>query len=450
MNNPWLGNGKGPVLGAASILLVVGLSLIGKRLIQGTGNRDKGPESLTSGPLAIQDIASTEPSGKSPTSGVDAPPASVASRKSWDSLFHTAIGRFASARTFEESLAIYAGLRDRILSDSDPLAAAEAIASFLAGGKDAQTGLAFLVGNDGFLDTAPTLRTALLDFVAELDAAIALRLAREIMDAHTSADEFAVALRNLAWSPLAGSGRETEVARRFGELLDQQTWLGQPSTGFLEAFDAAVAVSDRSCILDLASVAGLEDTSGNPVRNGVNEAASLALDRIMLRSPGEVVALFEEDPSFLAHRPGQRATLLARLDLRKRDQYDRFRNYLNEPAPSPDELSYFSSLFPNTTYSYGHRLISRQETAPSITEMQETDRAFLRILSEAREDGSLPDSPALRTILTNLQSYVAEADAAARLPAESAPPIGEADPSPPARPRHPERTGAPGRVRILP
>jgi hypothetical protein len=368
----------------------------------------------------------------------------------WSDFFDETADRFASARTTEQRVLIYAGLRDRLLASPDPLAAAEAIAAFLAGGRDVETGLPFLVGNDGFLDTAPTMRTALLDFVADLDAETALRLARGILDARTTPDEYAVALRNLAWSPLVGAEREEELTRRFGALLDEKSWLAQPSTGFLEAFDAAVALSNQSAIRNLASVAGLEDTSGNPVRNGVNEAATLALDRIMLRTPDEVVALFAEDPAFLAHRPGQRATLLARLDLRRENQFEQFRRYLGSGSQAPDELDYFASLFPNTAYSYGHRLISRQEPTPSIAEMQETDRAFLRLLTEARDAGTLPEIPAVRTILTNLQSYVDEAAAAARLPVDTAPALGETETPSPAVPRNPGRSGAPGRARLIP
>lgn len=433
-----------PLAAVSAVLLLLLLRLDRARHAEapGDGGRPRASTNGAPGPAG----APAAPSRKHPAPESDP----GAPTEGWGGLFAAAADRFASARTLEERIAAYAGLRDRLLAASDPLAAAEAIAAFLATGRDEETGLDFLVGNDGFLDSAPTLRTALLDLVAELDAGTALRLAREIMDARTAPDEYAIALRNLGWSPLAGAGREAELTRRFGDLLDEKAWLASPSAGFLEAFDAAVALSNRAAILDLASVAGLEDEAGGPVRNGVNEAASLALDRIMLRAPDRVVEVFAEDPSFLAHRPGQRASLLARLDLRKGNQFERFRDYLEGGAHAPGELDSFAGLFPNTAFSYGHRLISDQEAAPSIAEMEETDRAFLRILAEARDSGALSDSPAVRTILANLQSYLDEAAAAARLPVDSAPALGEPAAAPPALPRNPGRSGAPGRIRMLP
>jgi hypothetical protein len=449
MRTPRWFPGSGPAAWRA-VILVLALLALGAVFL-GSHFRRSGPAGMT-GPVPPVTIP---PSGATRTPatpiGKHDPPASPteATGAEWADFLTDTADRFASARTPGERVRIYEELRDRLLAAPDPHAAAEAIAAFLASGRDADTGLGFQVGNDGFLDTAPTLRTALLDFVAELDAEIALRLARGILDARTSPDEYALALRNLAWSPLVGAEREAEVTRRFGDMLDEKSWLARPSLGFLEAFDAAVALSNRSVILDLASVAGLEDTGGNPVTNGVNEAATLALDRIMLRAPDEVVAIFEADPAFLAHRPGQRATLLARLDLRERNQFEQFRRYLSG-GQAPDELDYFGRLFPNTAYSYGHRLISGQEPAPSITEMQETDRAFLQILTEGRATGTLPDTPTVRTIMATLQSYVDEATAAAKLPVDSAPALGEPPPPSPAIPRSAGRNGAPGRLRNLP
>ncbi len=438
----WL-NGSGPVPWRALILAFALVAAAAWFM----GNHFRTSESTeTVDPVQPFMTKRTGPARWSAESTVkqDAPTSSPGDPKpEWRDFLNETADRFSSARTPEQRVLVYAGLRDRLLASPDPLAAAEAIAAFLAVGRDVETGLPFLVGNDGFLDTAPTMRTALLDFVAGLDAETALRLARGILDARTTPNEYALALRNLAWSPLVGTEREEELTRRFSDLLDEKSWLAQPSTGFLEAFDAAVALSNRSAIRNLASVAGLEDTSGNPVRNGVNEAATLALDRIMLRSPDEVVAIFEEDPAFLDHRPGQRATLLARLDLRSENQFEQFRRYLGSGSQAPDELDYFASLFPNTAYSYGHRLISRQEPTPSITEMQEADRAFLRLLTEARDAGTLPEIPAVRTILTNLQSYVDEAAAAARLPVDTAPALGETETPSPRRSTQPRTLRCP-------
>jgi len=358
--------------------------------------------------------------------------------------------RFAAARSLEEKLTLYAELRDLILRSKDPRETAESIAAFLAGGEDAPTGLGFAVGPDGFLDTAPTLRTALLDMVADLDAAIALQLAREILDARSDPDEYALALRNMAWSPLfpSESEREMEVSRRFTALLDMEDWLARPSVGFAESFDVAVAMPNPQTVNDLASVVALEDTTGNRTDNGVSTAAIIALERVMLRDPKLLVSSFEKDPSFLAQEPRLRAVLMAGLDLRQRRQFDLFANYLARTDLADGELEFFGDFFPNTTYSFGPRLISRQEDVPTLAGMQEADRAYLALILAARNSGQLRDSTALQSIVTNLQRRVEEANEAAKVPPVTSAPVGSAPTTAALLPN--SGSGAPGRVRKVP
>lgn len=401
-------------------------------------------------------VASPSPGRAAPLFPAGGPPPSS------DDLLVKFIGgfveRFAKAQTIGDKLRLYAELRDRVLGTADPQKTAEAIALFLASGQDAPTGLEFAVGQDGFLDTAPTIRTALLDMIADLHAGITLDLARNILDARTNPDEYALALRNMAWSPLFSSDaeRDSELSQRFSGLLDTKEWLARPSVGFAEAFDVAVAMPNPQTVHDLASVAGLEDANGNRLDNGVSQAAIIALERVMLRSPKLLVGAFEQDPSFLSQEPMLRASLMARLDLRNQRQFDLFVSYLARSDHAKGELEFFGKFFPNPSYSFGPRLISNQEQTPSIAEMQQADRAFLSLLVNARSAGRLPDSSALQSILANLQRRVDEADQADKLQLGS---VSSATPGPnqpssaavfvatggPA-----SGTGAPGRVRKLP
>ncbi|MCU0749383.1 MAG: hypothetical protein MUF13_07550, partial [Akkermansiaceae bacterium] len=111
---------------------------------------------------------------------------------------------FARSPDAETSREILEALRQTIREAPDEQEAAAALASYLKSGVDVFTKLPFEVGEEGMLATAPTLRTALLDLLVTLDPTLALELARTIMNQTSSPDEYAIALRNLAWNDLDG------------------------------------------------------------------------------------------------------------------------------------------------------------------------------------------------------------------------------------------------------
>lgn len=292
-----------------------------------------------------------------------------------------AFARFQQARSMEESLAILAELRQALLSQPEDTTAA-AIYAFLRSREDTPTGLGFVVGPDGVLEQAPTMRTALMEILPALNPNLALEVAREVMDEFTTQDEYALSLRNMAWNDYQGD-LLPESIDRFSQMLDREEWLSNPSAGFLEAFDTAVAVGNTRALLEVTSVVGIDL---RPQRTSpLDRASFIAMDRIVTRDPGVLAEVYDADPAFLADRPGHRASMLSRLDVADADQARLLVDYLNRSDHGPGELEYFSDLFPNGNYIYGNRLITADEVTPSIAQRVELDRAILAKIPELRQ-----------------------------------------------------------------
>jgi hypothetical protein len=347
------------------------------------------------------------------------------------SLLQSCLKAFRESRSEEESMAILKRLREGIRAATNEEAAAAALIAFLQSGEDAATGLPFLVGADGMMELVPSMRTALLDLLPSLDPLASIDMARQVIDTHTSQDEYALGLRNLAWNNFEGD-MNAELAGRLSDMLNTNEWLAAPSPGFLEAFDIAVELGDGRAFDDMASILRLESTDGQPVNNGVTRASFMALDRIALRNPALLAEKFAANPEFLSHAPEHRAALMSRLDITDPVQRDAFTSYLNQPGVTQGELEYFSELFPNGNYFYGNRLVTADEATPSLVERQEMDRQTL-----AQVDGILPamgsgpGRDALQKIRGRLVEYTqapANAAPAAATPAV-APPDQGATPS---------------------
>ncbi len=313
---------------------------------------------------------------------------------------------FRNASDQAERLSLYRELL-LLIQDNRDAGAAETVAAFLRSGTDAETGLPFVLGFDGSLTTTTSVRVALIDQLGIIDLELAIKLSRELMDGKSTADEYTVALRNLAWSDFDGSTRD-EVERRFSAMLDQTDWLANPSGGFLEAFDVAVELSSPRAFDDLASVLLLEDEQGSPVANGVSDAAFLAMDRIMLREAGMVATQYLSKPDQLDFAPNHRASLLSRLSLNNPAERDAFRAYLNASNHGEGELDYFGELYPNGNFFHGNRIVTTQEDTPSLVEMRKSDQAALQEIEHMIESGEVA-GPTVERIRERLLVFVEEA-----------------------------------------
>jgi hypothetical protein len=229
-------------------------------------------------------------------------------------------------------------LRRRLL-ESDPQQAIGAILAFLASGKDARTGEKFEIGKGGELVGAPTFRVMLLDLLGRIsresgspDAAI---FSRALLDRKTSADEWAIALRNIAWST---PSERAFLAGKVREMLTYQPWRQQPGAGFLEAFDLVVFTRDVTLVPDLGEMVGGED-------DALRRAAAAAMDRLSEMAPLDVMTYLNANPTEFADRPFLRADYYSKADLSSAPQRQAVETYLSRTDVTAAEKDKLLSVF---------------------------------------------------------------------------------------------------------
>lgn len=325
------------------------------------------------------------------------PGATATPKAKVSALIRSSILAFLANRDPDQASVLLRELRDGIRQAPDEEAAAAVVAFLKSGGDDAPTGLPFVVGPDGMMETVPSVRQALLDLLPSLDPVAALEMAREIMDQRTSPDEYALALRNMAWNDLEGD-LKIELSGRFMDLLESP-WLDQPSAGFLEAFDIAVEVGGRQMFDRLVALAGEVTAKSN---TAASRAAFMSLDRMVVRDRGLLSTAFSTNAGWMDFAPQQRASLMSRLDITEPGQRDVFSRYLSTPH-AVGELEYFAKVFPNENFLYGHRLVTADDATPTIDEVKAADARVLGELDAL--EASAPDEAkgAIRTIRGRLK-----------------------------------------------
>ena len=319
-----------------------------------------------SAPIPPSQRSNDRPEAKKPATDTQAasPAESASADPKVTELIRSSLEQFRNNTDPNKAREILRQLREGIRQARDDEAAA-AIIAFLKTGEDAATGLTFIVGPDGMMDTVPTLRLALLDLLPSLDPTAALNVARELMDKRTSPDEYAISLRNLAWNDLDGDLRD-ELTTRFFDLL-KTPWLEQPTAGLLESFDVPVEIGGIPMFNELISL-----TTRSPQQKAVNQAAFISLDRMVQRDPSLLNAALA-DPAWMASAPQQRASLLSRLDITQPDQRATFLRYISSVPHGEGELDYYARIFPNANFLYGNRLVTTDSPAPSISDVAASD-----------------------------------------------------------------------------
>ncbi len=290
-------------------------------------------------------------------------------------LIEETLAGLLTSSSAEESAAILKRLRDGIRSSADEAAAVAAIVAFLKSGEDAPTKLPFSVGLEGVMEATPTLRTALLDLLPSLDPTAALEVAREIMDQKKSQDEYALAIRNVAWNDLDGDMKK-ELETRFQQMLTTSEWRKNPSAGFLEGLDVAVELANEKTFATMTQLNSEAITDQNST---LARASLIALDRMVVSDPAILVKAYEDDPELSGLAPDERASLMSRLDITDAAQRKIFLGYLNLPSHGPEELAYFTRIFPNGNFIHGNWLITTTGPSDSIDSRFEAD---LKILDE--------------------------------------------------------------------
>ncbi|HEY1716828.1 MAG TPA: hypothetical protein VGH42_00875 [Verrucomicrobiae bacterium] len=281
--------------------------------------------------------------------------------------------------------------------------AVAAIKQFLDSKADASTQLGFKVARNGLLDDAPTLRTFLLDELARLDPAAAADYSKIILASMDSPDEWAVALRNLAWGDTSADGR-TLLEQKTAEMLQYQPWQQNPSVGFLEAFDTAVYLGGTSLMPTLTDLVKQQD---NPA---VAHASYLALDRLVINNPTATLAALLADPGSMQGREATRANYFARADVSDPQQLQILENYLLNPQISPAEIDTFAGIFPNANYMISPNLLTQSQT-PGGDSLASRDAKSLSVVQGWLADPRFANlTPALQKITARLQTFVQEAN----------------------------------------
>lgn len=276
---------------------------------------------------------------------------------------------------------------------------AAAIRRFLESKVDAPTGLGFKIGQGGWLKAAPTLRTWLLDYLAQIDPAAAAAYARVILSSPDSPDEWALALRSLAVGDTSAEARAL-LTTKMRELLQNQAWRQNPSAGYLEAFDTAVYLGGTDLAPPLAGLVRAQDNQA------VAHAAFLALDRMVINDPATLLTALAADPGLMQGRENTRADYFARANVQEVQQRQILESYLLNPQISAAELRQFAGIFPNANYMISDNLLTGNPT-PDHAALAARDQASLHVIVEWLADPRFANlRPQLQLMQQRLQQFV--------------------------------------------
>jgi hypothetical protein len=281
----------------------------------------------------------------------------------------------------EERLAIV----HRLLRQLDGLPFEERrrlLREFFRSGADQVTGLPFHIGIGGWLDSWPTLRSALLDHVGRMDPELAAELSTAIFAGSSSSDEWAIALRDEARRSGDDSARRLLLSH-LDNYLGRPEWRQDPGTGFLEGFDVVVQARAVELLPRLAELSAASQP------RAVQFAAFLGMDRLMLAAPEALLAQLAAAPTLLNDKPELRAGLLARADVRNESQARLLENYLARTDLTAPERAAFAQLYPNHNQAVSNNLLSSQPTR-SLSEMASIDAAALARLQTWQASGNYP------------------------------------------------------------
>ena len=276
----------------------------------------------------------------------------------------------------------------RAMAKTDAVARITAI---LASGRDYETGAEFTLDADGNLTAAPTLRTRLLDELAAIDPAVAARVSRDILTTPTTADEWAIALRNVA--------RVDETSRDYlrskaEELIRNPEWQAAPSIGYLNAFDVLVHTEA------IESTPLLSTLVQNKGRRDLAHAAFLALDCLVQRQPVEMLRQLGADTALQKSRPEMTAQQFARADLRDPMQREIVEAWLLAPHRNSTELNAFAGVFPNHNQFVSNKLLTR-DIPVSGADLAAHDREVLAIIA------AWQSTPAFESVASTLTAMTA-------------------------------------------
>ncbi|MBI4660467.1 MAG: hypothetical protein HY735_16645 [Verrucomicrobia bacterium] len=360
-------------------------------------------------PSAVASSATTAPNLSAPTTQLPPPNLRLTTHGALDQAILDTLNRLRAGIDPEKSRLLLEALKGNLLRPESKAEAIGAILGFLRSGEDAATGLAFRVGPKHALTEAPTLRTALLDWLGQLDSRAAADHSVQILAAMSSPEEYAVALRNFA------QGRpeqRDELRNYFDRLASHGAWANQPTAGYLEAFDVVPHLADPAFINTLSP--HLAPSAHHSLRH----ASLVALDRLVLANPkGSLHEMLRENA--LEDQPLLRASFLARADVRDRGQRELLEQYLLSSSLSERELDKFLRLFPNANRFASYNLLT-ESAGHSLADLAALDAAALERVREWQTQPRFSGlSPRLKQLENRLVEQVASAKRSGYLPREN-------------------------------
>lgn len=280
---------------------------------------------------------------------------------------------------------------------------AEAVAwirDFLKTGKDKPTGLPFEIGSDHSLKQWPTFRTFLLDALRGVDPVAAAELSREILATPTTADEWALALRNVGLAD-KDPGTNSLLREKTEALIANPGWQVTPSVGYLNAFDVLVHTDATESTPLLSGLIQRKD------RKDLAHAAFLTMDRLVQKDPADMLTRIASDSALRRGRPEMAAQQFARADVRDPAQREIMKAWLLDPSRTGTELQSFSGIYPNNNHFISNNLLTT-EIAQSGADLAAHDRAALEILNGWFADPAFaPVKEQLAGMITRLNGFVA-------------------------------------------
>lgn len=270
-----------------------------------------------------------------------------------------------------------ASLREKLSAKPRSEAVSE-IEGFLRKGKDRKTGLILKFGKEGTIEGWPTLRVFLLDLLLELDPEAAARISRKILSSKTSADEWAIALRNVAKGERIGGNRDY-LRTRAEDLITNPEWQAQPSVGFLNVFDVLVYTKSTESLPLLSRLMQRKE------RRDLAHASFLTMDRLVQGQPLDMLTRLKADHALQESRPEMTAQQFARADLRDISQQAIVKSWFLDPSRTPKQLQNFSAIFPNNNQLISHNLLTSQEQI-SGADLIAHDRDILAVIRDWKTD----------------------------------------------------------------
>ena len=239
--------------------------------------------------------------------------------------------------------------------------------------EDFQTHVDLAIGKDQNLSGWPSYRCFLLDLLYLVDPEAAAAKSRELVESSQSPDEWAVALRNVARADAEGEDAEW-LRTKSAELLRNQTWRADPSSGYLEAFDVIVHSRNTSLAPELIQLCDDRD------QKAVRHASFLTLDRLVQGNPEVVLPALAESASKHPESGLMLTNMMARADVRDTAQSQALEAYLLDELRTAEELRSFGGVFPNANFHISNNLLTRTPVLEGAV-LAERDRAALETVT---------------------------------------------------------------------